>query len=208
MPLLTLQSLIVSNFRRQKEILAPFLTAARMIPLRIDIWHNLERIFLAGLSGDDESEVEADRYAPQSPLTDVITYIISHSGFTTQEKELYARILDLIPMLVPVIEGCIDKEREFSQFVKFVRHCTFIYISATKSGHKISESALNSRTSDMHTVKEKVLLYLPATTSLTRLKLDFAVSTDLKTKRGWNDPQCALLLIPPRFQDEFFAGPL
>jgi hypothetical protein len=29
-------------------------------------------------------------------------------------------------------------------------------------------------------VKEKVLLYLPATTRLTRLKLDLAVSTDLK----------------------------
>ena len=38
-----------------------------MIPLRIDIWHNLERIFLAGVSGD-EGEVEADRYAPHSPL--------------------------------------------------------------------------------------------------------------------------------------------
>lgn len=60
----------------------------------------------------------------------------------------------------------------------------------------------------MHTVKEKVLLYLPATTPLTRLKLDLAVSTDLKAKRGWNDPQCASLLIPPRFQEEFFAGPL
>ena len=69
--LLTLHSLILSNFRRQKEILAPFLTASWMIPLRIDIWHNLERIFLAGLSGD-EGEVEADRYAPHSPLAYVI----------------------------------------------------------------------------------------------------------------------------------------
>lgn len=69
--LLTLPSLILSNFRRQKEILAPFLTAARMIPLRIDIWHNLERIFLAGLSGD-EAEVETDRYTPHSPLAYVI----------------------------------------------------------------------------------------------------------------------------------------
>jgi hypothetical protein len=60
----------------------------------------------------------------------------------------------------------------------------------------------------MHTVKEKVLLYLPATTRLTRLKLDLAVSTDLKAKRGWNDPQCASLLIPPRFQEDFFADPL
>ncbi len=34
-----------------------------MIPLHIDIWHNLERIFFAGVSGD-ELEVEADRYAP------------------------------------------------------------------------------------------------------------------------------------------------
>jgi hypothetical protein len=59
------------QFGRQKEILAPFLTAARMIPLRIDIWHNLERIFLAGLSGD-EGEVEADRYAPHSSLNYVI----------------------------------------------------------------------------------------------------------------------------------------
>jgi hypothetical protein len=39
-----------------------------MIPLRIDIWHNLERIFLAG----DEAEVEADRYVPQSALVYVI----------------------------------------------------------------------------------------------------------------------------------------
>ena len=42
-----------------------------MIPLRIDIWHNLERIFLAGLSGD-EGEVEVDRYGPHSPLVYVI----------------------------------------------------------------------------------------------------------------------------------------
>jgi hypothetical protein len=62
---------IADNFARQKEILAPFLTAARMIPLRIDIWHNLERIFLAGVSGD-EGEEEAVRYAPHSPLINVI----------------------------------------------------------------------------------------------------------------------------------------
>jgi hypothetical protein len=60
----------------------------------------------------------------------------------------------------------------------------------------------------MHTVKEKVLLYVPATTQFTRSKLDLAMSTDQKVKRGWNDPQCASLLIPPRFQNEFFAGPL
>ena len=43
-----------------------------------------------------------------------------YSGFTTQEKELCARILDLIPILVPVIEGCAEKERAFEQFVKLV----------------------------------------------------------------------------------------
>ena len=42
-----------------------------MIPLHIDIWHNLERIFVAGVSGD-EGEVEADRYAPHSPLAHVV----------------------------------------------------------------------------------------------------------------------------------------
>jgi len=42
-----------------------------MIPLRIDIWHNLERIFLAGVSGD-EGEVDADRYAPHPPLVNFI----------------------------------------------------------------------------------------------------------------------------------------
>jgi hypothetical protein len=52
---------------RQKELLAPFLTAARMIPLQIDIWHNLERIFLAGISGD-EGENEAERYTPHPLL--------------------------------------------------------------------------------------------------------------------------------------------
>ena len=72
----------------------------------------------------------------------------------------------------------------------------------------MSESALNSRTSDVHTVKDKVLLYIPATTQLTRLKLDLAVSTDLKIKRGWNDPQCSSLLIPPRLQVEFCTDPL
>ncbi len=46
---------------RQKVLLAPFLTAARMIPLHIDIWHNIEQIFLAGISGN-ESENEAERY--------------------------------------------------------------------------------------------------------------------------------------------------
>lgn len=65
------QSLIIANFGRQKEILVSFLTAARMIPLRIDIWHDLERIFLAGVSGN-EDEVEADRYAPHSPIIYVI----------------------------------------------------------------------------------------------------------------------------------------
>ena len=69
--LLTLHLLILSNFHRQKEILALFLTASQMIPLCIDIWHNLERIFLAGLSGD-EGKVEADWYAPHSPLAYVI----------------------------------------------------------------------------------------------------------------------------------------
>ena len=47
--------------------------------------------------------------------------------------ELYARILDLIPILVPVIEGCIDKEREFDQFVKLVCHgvhSCFVYIES------------------------------------------------------------------------------
>jgi hypothetical protein len=90
-----------------------------MIPLRIDIWHNLERIFLAGVSGD-EGEVEIDRYVPHSPLI-IYIYHYFHSGFTTQEKELYARILDLIPILVHVIEGCTDHERAFEQFVKLVR---------------------------------------------------------------------------------------
>jgi hypothetical protein len=44
-----------------------------------------------------------------------------HSGFTTQEKGLYARMLDLIPILAPVIEECTDKEKAFEQFVKLVR---------------------------------------------------------------------------------------
>jgi hypothetical protein len=43
-----------------------------MIPLRIDIWHNLERIFLAGVSGDEGEVHEADRYAPYPPLVNVI----------------------------------------------------------------------------------------------------------------------------------------
>ncbi len=73
---------------------------------------------------------------------------------------------------------------------------------------QVSESALNSRTSDMHTVKEKVLLYAPAMTEFTRLKLDLAITTDQKVKRGWNNPQCTSLLLPPRYQDEFFHSPL
>jgi hypothetical protein len=94
-----------------------------MIPLRIDIWHNLERIFLAGVSGD-VGEVEVDRYAPHSALVYVIIFF--YSGFTTQEKELYARILDLIPILVPVIEGCTDKEQAFERFVKLV--CVYLCV--------------------------------------------------------------------------------
>jgi uncharacterized membrane protein len=59
-----------------------------------------------------------------------------YSGFTTQEKELYARTLDLIPILLPVIEGCAEKERAFEQFVKLVRiHSRFHINSITKSGH-------------------------------------------------------------------------
>ena len=60
-------------------------------------------------------------------LSSRLCYIIFHSGFTTQEKELYACILDLIPILVPVIEGCTEKERAFEQLVKLVRvHSCFI----------------------------------------------------------------------------------
>jgi len=62
----TSQLLILFAFR-QKVLLAPFLTAVRMIPLCIDIWHNLERIFLAGISGD-EGENEAERYTPHPLL--------------------------------------------------------------------------------------------------------------------------------------------
>jgi hypothetical protein len=105
-----------------------------MIPLRVDIWHNLERVFLAGISGD-ESEVEADRYyAPlfSSPLCYNITF---HSGFTTKEKEVYARILELIPILVPVIKGCADKERPFEQFVKLVRNSFMSFKNSIKSSH-------------------------------------------------------------------------
>jgi len=41
---------------RQKDVLAHYLTAARMIPLRVDIWHNLERIFYAGIVDAEEDE--------------------------------------------------------------------------------------------------------------------------------------------------------
>jgi hypothetical protein len=59
-----------------------------------------------------------------------------YSGFTTQEKELNARILDLIPILVPVIEGCAERERAFEQFVNLVRiHSRFHINSISKSGH-------------------------------------------------------------------------
>jgi hypothetical protein len=51
----------------------------------------------------------------------MLLLLFFHSGFTAREKELYARTLDLIPILVPVIEGCIDKERAFERFVKLVR---------------------------------------------------------------------------------------
>ncbi len=57
-------------------------------------------------------------------------YTIFHSGFTTQEKELYACILDTIPILAPVIKACADKEQAFEQFVKLVciYICVFILI--------------------------------------------------------------------------------
>ena len=45
---------------------------------------------------------------------------IFFSGYTTCEKELYARILDTIPILMPVIEGCAINEQAFDQFVKLV----------------------------------------------------------------------------------------
>jgi hypothetical protein len=106
------------------------------------------------------------------------------SGFTSQEKELYNRIFDIIPMFSALIEACVDA----------LPH--------------VSESVLNSHTSDMHTVKEKGLILALATAQFTHLKLNLAISTDQKAKQGWNDPQCASLLIPPRFQDEFFNDPL
>jgi hypothetical protein len=30
--------------------------AARMIPMRIDIWHNLERVLLAGIAEEEQTE--------------------------------------------------------------------------------------------------------------------------------------------------------
>jgi len=63
-------------------------------------------------------------------------YTIFHSGFTTQEKELYARILDTILILAPVIEACADKERAFKQFVKLVRIYIFVFSYLyTNDGH-------------------------------------------------------------------------
>ncbi len=55
----------LSLFFRQKEVLAHYLTAARMIPLRVDIWHNLERIFYAGIAdaeGDEERSICLSTY--------------------------------------------------------------------------------------------------------------------------------------------------
>jgi hypothetical protein len=56
-----------------------------MIPLRIDIWHNLERIFLAGLSGD-EDEVECDRYASHSPLTVYVIILFFIAGLPHKKR--------------------------------------------------------------------------------------------------------------------------
>jgi len=73
---------------------------------------------------------------------------------------------------------------------------------------QISESAQNSRMSDAHTINHKVLLFVSPTDRFIRLKLDLAVSTDQKAKCGWNDPQCASLLIPPRLYESFFSNPM
>jgi hypothetical protein len=56
-----------------------------MIPLRIDIWHNLERIFLAGLSGD-EDEVEYDRYASHSPLPVYVIILFFIAGLPHKKR--------------------------------------------------------------------------------------------------------------------------
>ncbi len=74
---------------RQKELLYPFLTAAGMIPLRIDIWHNLEQAGISGNKGENEEE----RYTPHSLLLLILCFyytVIFFSGYTTREKELYA----------------------------------------------------------------------------------------------------------------------
>jgi hypothetical protein len=72
------------------------------------------------------------RLKPTGTMRNIISlscYIIFHSGFTTQEKELYTRMLDVIPILAPVIEACADRERVFEQFVKLVRiYLRFILI--------------------------------------------------------------------------------
>ena len=40
---------------RQKDTLSHYLTAARMIPMRIELWSNLERVFFAGIAEEDET---------------------------------------------------------------------------------------------------------------------------------------------------------
>lgn len=55
------------------------------------------------------------------------------SGYTSREKELYAQILDMIPMFGPIIEACASRTSDsedvlsqpFETFIKLVRMASF-----------------------------------------------------------------------------------
>jgi len=53
--------------------------------------------------------------------TRVLNNLIFCSEYTTREKELYAQILNMIPVLDPVIHACCETPKVFAQFVKLVR---------------------------------------------------------------------------------------
>ena len=103
-----------------------------MIPLRIDIWHNLERIFYAGIADANEDE---ERLMPFKLPFCILSNSrsICFSGYTSREKELYAQILDIIPAFGPIIEACAGRTSDsddvssqpFNTFIKLVRIPSF-----------------------------------------------------------------------------------
>lgn len=117
-------------------------------------------------------------------------------------------MIPLYQALMPFFEG---HSTAFERFIELVSaYIKFITLDYSPLA-QVKESAVNSRTGDTNTCKSEVLnLWIrsePLRQILRKKGITTVKPTDKKSRRGWNDAQCAQLLTPLRLQEEFFEDP-